>query len=254
MTEQQNDLVLHEVEFVKDIIQVVERAGKFYVAMKPLCRSMGLKWNAQYELIQRDMILSQVVRMIRMTSVGKDGKTYATEMICLPLEYLNGWLFKVDISRYRGEVRQHLISYQQKCYLVLFDHFHGQARLYRVVREMQVTCGMIIDRVDRISVKLDAVESSLRSLTEARPVSEENPLADFVRKNCDFGAEYTAYKYDLYDRYAEYCAEKDIPPLSYNFFFRKLYEHSKSLKPATRRVGGRPMPCVTGIMLKWLKS
>jgi len=119
--------VLHEVKFAGDTVEVLERDGEHYVTMKPLCKRMGLDWQGQHQLIQRDPVLSQVICMIQMTSVGKDGKTYRVDMSCLPLTYLNGWLFKIDISRYADDRRETLIRYQKECYQALFDHFFGNA-------------------------------------------------------------------------------------------------------------------------------
>jgi hypothetical protein len=60
------------------------------------------------------------MREIRTT--GADGKQY--EMVCLPLDYLNGWLFKINANRYKGDDRREvIIRYQRECYRVLADHF-----------------------------------------------------------------------------------------------------------------------------------
>ena len=49
-------------------------------------------------------------------------------MTCLPLKYLNGWLFRIDLSRYTGERLQKMEEYQEECYDVLHDYFwHGGA-------------------------------------------------------------------------------------------------------------------------------
>jgi len=47
--------------------------------------------------------------MIKAT--GSDGKNY--DMITLPSEYLNGWLFGIDHSRVKPEIQEQLISYKK---------------------------------------------------------------------------------------------------------------------------------------------
>jgi hypothetical protein len=42
---------------------------------------------------------------------------------CLLLDYLSGWLFGIDASRVKPEVRQRLIRYQEECYRVLANAF-----------------------------------------------------------------------------------------------------------------------------------
>ena len=64
--------------------------------------------------------------MIIMIIVAEDGKK--REMICLPIEYLNGWLFGIDINRCKPEIRGTLIKYKKECYQALHDYwFNGKA-------------------------------------------------------------------------------------------------------------------------------
>lgn len=85
------------------LLQTLEHEGKPYVAMKPICEGMDLDWPGQLKLLKRDQVLSSV--MVVMTTTGSDGKNY--EMMCLPLKYLPGWLFKVDANRYEGRRPRH---------------------------------------------------------------------------------------------------------------------------------------------------
>lgn len=97
-----------------------------HVAMLPICENIGLQWNGQLERIKRHPVLNQVMRITRMTSLGKDGKEYLVEMVTLPLNYLNGWLFGVDTNRVKNGTREKLIEYQRECFDVLSNHFMKQ--------------------------------------------------------------------------------------------------------------------------------
>ena len=46
-------------------------------------------------------------------------------MLCIPLDFLNGWLFGVNASRVKESIRERLITYQRECYRVLADAFLG---------------------------------------------------------------------------------------------------------------------------------
>jgi len=47
-------------------------------------------------------------------------------MFCLPVEYLNGWLFGVDVSRIKdAAVRERLTQYQRECFTVLYNYWHS---------------------------------------------------------------------------------------------------------------------------------
>lgn len=110
-----------KVPFYGNEIIAVEKNGKKYVAMKPIAEALGVAWKNAYEIIRKDTVLSSVILVTGMT--GADGKRY--EMVCLPLEYLNGWLFKVQASRYRGERRKAIELYQRECYHALHSYWHN---------------------------------------------------------------------------------------------------------------------------------
>lgn len=114
---------LQKVNFHGNEIAVIEKDGKQYVAMKPIVEAMGLDWKKQHALIHRDPVLSSTVTVTGI--VAEDGKK--REMVCLPLDYLNGWLFKIPASRYTGKKREAIIMYQKECYKALFDYFHKGA-------------------------------------------------------------------------------------------------------------------------------
>jgi hypothetical protein len=89
------------------------------VAVRPICAALGLSWSSQRKRINRDPRLSEAVVM--MTTVAGDGKQRNT--LCLPLSKLNGWLFGVEVSRVRPELRERLTRYQRECFDVLARHF-----------------------------------------------------------------------------------------------------------------------------------
>ncbi len=89
--------------------------GERLVAMRPICEATGLDWAAQFTRIKRDEVLSTTVRVIR--TVAEDAKQ--RELTCLPLDYLNGWLFGIDTNRCRAEIRPRLIEYKRECYQAL---------------------------------------------------------------------------------------------------------------------------------------
>jgi len=98
---------------------VLEQSGKILVAMKPIADALELNWDTQRQHIMTDPVLNSVT--VVTTATGADGKQY--EMVCLPLDYLNDWLFKINANRYSGERREIIIRYQRECYRVLADHF-----------------------------------------------------------------------------------------------------------------------------------
>lgn len=110
------------VNFHGHALTVITSASQQLVAMKPVAEGIGLDWKSQHSRIQRHPVLQSV--MVMMTTTGADGKSY--QMLCLPLDYLNGWLFGVDANRVREDIRDTLIMYQSECYQALYEHWHSK--------------------------------------------------------------------------------------------------------------------------------
>jgi hypothetical protein len=125
-----------------------------YVALKPICEALGLNWVGQLQRTKRDAVLRKgmcVTHMVEaegpvftatvdglnpvsmattdglkpvsMATVAKDGKL--REMVCLRLDKLDGWLFGVNSSRVKPELREKLNQYREECCAVLNSHFRG---------------------------------------------------------------------------------------------------------------------------------
>lgn len=120
-----NQISTQTITFNNQALITFEQNGKHYTAMKPICENIGLSWEAQLARIKRDDILNST--MIVMIIVAEDGKK--REMVCLPIEYLNGWLFGIDVSRCKPEIRETLIKYKKECYQALHDYwFNSEAQ------------------------------------------------------------------------------------------------------------------------------
>ncbi|AIT43378.1 phage antirepressor N-terminal domain-containing protein [Moraxella catarrhalis] len=111
---------IQTVNFHNQTLITLEKDGNHYVAMKPICENIGLDWASQLTRIKRDEVLNSVIVMI--TTTGADRKIY--KMLCLPIQYLNGWLFGVDTNRVKAEIKETLITYKKECYQALFDYWH----------------------------------------------------------------------------------------------------------------------------------
>ena len=127
-----NQISTQTISFNNQSLITVEQNGNHYVAMKPICENIGIQWESQYNRIRRDDVLNSVIFIMNMT--GSDSKNY--QMICLPIEYLNGWLFGIDINRCKPEIRGTLIKYKKECYQALHDYwFNGKAERKTTVDE-----------------------------------------------------------------------------------------------------------------------
>lgn len=62
-------------------------------------------WPGQFEHIQRDPILSEATRFVRVTRTNLGGNP---NMMALPLKFIPGFLFGISINRVREELRERI--------------------------------------------------------------------------------------------------------------------------------------------------
>lgn len=117
-----------EVLFYEDEVTAVlvhsDEGDQVLIPIRPLCDRLGIAWSAQRQRILRDPVLSEELVPVIVTITGTGQKV---ESLCLPLEFLNGWLFGVNASRVKEEVRARLIRYQRDCYRILAAAFQQTA-------------------------------------------------------------------------------------------------------------------------------
>jgi hypothetical protein len=113
-----------QVTFYDDEITavLVDRGNhaQVYVPVKQLCEHMGVAWPPQYRRIQRDEVLSEVATSITVT-VTEAGQRGA--VVCLPLKLIPGFLFGINASRVKPELKEKIIRYRRECFDVLAEAF-----------------------------------------------------------------------------------------------------------------------------------
>ncbi len=117
-----------QVVFYDDEITavLVNKTGEreIYVSIRQMCDLLGVSYQGQMRRINDDSVLSKQVKGVNITftpSGGPGGGVQTTN--CLPIDYLNGWLFGINAKRVKEEVRDRLVLYQEKCYRALADAF-----------------------------------------------------------------------------------------------------------------------------------
>ena len=110
-----------------------------HVAMRPLVEAIGLNWPSQYTKLIADSA-KWGVAMIATPSAGG-----AQNTLCIPLRKLNGWLFSIDADRVAPELRDTIVMYQEECFEVLYEYWHGGRQVAAV--QAQTFCPDLQNRV-----------------------------------------------------------------------------------------------------------
>lgn len=116
-----------QVDFYGDeIVAVVVEEGsqpQVYIPLRPIAEYLGLNWSGQYQRVKGDEVLADVVRSVWVTQTEAGGRT----LLCLPLEYLSGWLFGIEARRVKPELKEKILRYRRECYRVLAQAFQADA-------------------------------------------------------------------------------------------------------------------------------
>lgn len=87
-------------------------------------------------------MLSESTRSVAITATDLKSKFAPgqSEMVCLPLDLVPGWLFGISTSRVKEEIQPKLICYRRDCFRVLWDAFKGEI-LPAMAPELQAPAG-----------------------------------------------------------------------------------------------------------------
>lgn len=115
---------IHYVQIRDAQIPCLITEEKIYVAVKSIAEAIGLDARSALRGVKNDEVLSKV----RTDQYVPDGKFGGQNVMCLPIEYVNGWLFSIDDKKVKPEIRENLLDYKRECYKVLFDYFYGKSK------------------------------------------------------------------------------------------------------------------------------
>lgn len=121
-----------------EISAVTDENNNIFVPVKPICQAIGVQFEAQYHRMSRHYILSSV--MSTMDTTGADGKTY--EMVCLPVEFVYGWLFTIDASLVAEASRDNVKRYQLECYDRALQRHQREKNNINIIQRLSVLYAM----------------------------------------------------------------------------------------------------------------
>ena len=115
--------------------------GITYVVIKSICDAIGLNMDSVGRAIKSDEILG-AEHTIQSVQVGQN---QAREYLCLPIEYVQGWLFMVETGKVKTEIKETFITFKRECYRAMSDYFSGKTgqvvknaeRRFEILKEME---------------------------------------------------------------------------------------------------------------------
>ena len=252
-----NDNALQPVEqktvlFYEDEITAVRMAdGEVLIPLRPIVEGLGLDWAAQTRRINRDPVLSEVKGVAVTATPGGD-----QEMLCLPLDYISGFLFGVNANRVKPELKERVILYQKNCYKALAEAFKDgrltadpsfdellssdspAAMAYRIATALQVMARqqlILESRVDEHDKRLEELEAQLgdpqRFITpdQAMQLSQAVKTVALKLSKASGRNEYGGVYGELYRKYG-ITSYKELPAARYEDAMSWLNEWRESIE------------------------
>lgn len=106
------------IPFRGQVIEAQKKDDKVFVALKPVCKNLGLDVNGQIQRLQRQPWATTCV----IHAVGGDGKQ--REMVAIDRRTFSMWLATIDTSRVKSQAARDLIvAYQQEAADALDQYF-----------------------------------------------------------------------------------------------------------------------------------
>lgn len=199
---EQKTVIFYDDE-IPAVLVYVEGRQQVFVPLRPICDFLGVDWSGQLQRIRRDPVLAEEVRGVVVTPTPLTNKySNPQEMACLPLDLLNGWLFGVNASRVRPELRERVIRYQRECYRVLAAAFLEQTsqdpstanemqnliqirELGRAIMQMAEQQMALTTRIDKAAIIVGRHEKRITALEQRlapREAISDEQAADIAEK------------------------------------------------------------------------
>lgn len=174
------------VEFYGDQLTGVlvpgpEGAAVWCVPLRPICDYLGLSWSGQRERTMRDEVLASVMRFVRVTRTNSAGGN--PNVLCLPLEYLPGWLFGINAARVKDpELAEKIARYRRECFRVLCRAFAPDLLPPEEAPSITPDLTLATQAVEQARAQLQLAEQQLAFEQElARVRNKQEVMAGYIR-------------------------------------------------------------------------
>lgn len=117
------------IPFYEDVLIVqLGEDGEIYVALRPIVQALGLSWGSQLNRIKRDAVLSKKMKTLSVFVTNTQGEAEGQnrEVVCLPKQYISGFLFGISAGRIKdSQLQDKVIQFQEEAHLFLDAAFTG---------------------------------------------------------------------------------------------------------------------------------
>jgi hypothetical protein len=140
---------IQTINFNNDEIVVVDNK----VSVKKLCENIGLTGlSSQYEKIKKDESFESEIILYDINGVIQ-------EVLFIPINKIDGWLFSINPNKVKPEVKQKLIEYKKECFNVLNNYFNNGIAVNH--RASNIDLQKILDTLEKQNQEIQNLKNQL---------------------------------------------------------------------------------------------
>ena len=157
-------------------ITIATYGNERYVAIKPICEAIGVKYDTQIEKIKEDEILSQLTPLRGIVAADEKER----KMRVIPLRFVFGWLFTINPNNVKPEIKQQVINYRMECYNALFDTFTKRTSILKEKTEYQRKVSQLEEELkeDERYKKIQKYKSLIKNASERMNKLDKNIVSE----------------------------------------------------------------------------
>ena len=154
---------------VNNVAIVAGTDSQKLVPIKPICEALGIDDSNQFKKLKDDEDLQSII--VLSTIIDSSGKP--REMLCLPLEFVFGWLFTINPKNVKPEAQAAVRTYRMECYRTLYKHFSAYSQFNE-------------EKQNKLSAEFEKFRELKTNFNQARKELQESERRMIETKNMTF--------------------------------------------------------------------
>jgi len=173
----------NEIATINNVV-IMATEGEKMIPIKPICEALGIAYEPQFTKLKEHDFLSSTVTLSVM--VGADGKD--REMVCLPYEFIFGWLFTINPKNVKPEAQEAVEKYQIECYKVLFAHF-AEPQIF--LAEQKKVTDDLLDQREKAKLNFRKADVILKDIEKNINVTRKMTIDEWRKANKQIEIQFT---------------------------------------------------------------
>lgn len=148
------------VQFNGDTLYCIQVEQRPFIIVKYVADAIGMDSDYALQSIKNDSELASELQLVPI----QIGTNKTRHLAVIPIEYVQGWLFSLQVSRVSETYRDKLRDYKKQCYRILYSYFNGHTNtILNNAQEMHI----LREELKVHNTAISTIKKRLTELTES---------------------------------------------------------------------------------------